>query len=168
MADSPELTPGRTWDVMKGVQFQHISYINSKTAYVALYTPTQSYKWRLTQNTWYNYNGWLVLADVQIRNRRVNHIQIVSPEGLRPEPITVRDMSLHLSPEYDVRSEGLYGVTARFMMGGNQYSQGRIRIRWSNIDEEYFASSDIGRCGEYCEIGYSLPKGSHDVCIVVL
>lgn len=168
MADSPELRPGNVWNVMNGVRFQHIKYIDSSHAYVALYVGAKSYKWVLTQKTWYEYDGWRVYADVQIRNRRVNHIQVVSPSGLRPTPISIDNYDVLLSPELDDSSNGLYGVKVRFLMGGNEYSQGRIRIRWGNVDEEYFASTDIGRCGEYCEIGFQLPIGTHEVCAIVI
>lgn len=164
-----ELTQGQSWDVTVGIRFEHIKFINERQAYVALNIGSKSYKWRLTQHTWYEYGGWRIWAGVNPRGARINNIYLIPPTGFKATtPISVEYLELQISSEFDDTAKGLYGITAMFYIGGDLNSEGKIKITWGKYGSETFDVADYALQLGQNEIGNSLPPGTHNICVVTV
>lgn len=164
-----ELTQGQSWDVTAEIRFEHIKFINERQAYVALYIGSKSYKWRLTQHTWYEYGGWRIWAGVNPSGARVNNIYLIPPTGFKATtPIAVEYMDVKLAPDFDIASKQLYGISVLFYIDGDTGSTGKIKITWGKYGSETFDVADYALQIGQNEIGNSLPPGTHNICVVAV
>lgn len=154
-----ELTPGQSWvvpDIKEYIKITHVKYIDSTRAYVNIRIGAKDYGLSIYQNVWYTVGNIQFRGDVQIRDKRLNHICVGVPVI---EPTLQIDQILtELSPAGDIPQYDRYGVYLEIRVSGS--GKGSLKINWGT-DHSETKTGIIA--GNYAYI-YNLPPGTHNVC----
>ena len=78
-------------------------------------------------------------------------------------------MEVRLYPSADIPSEGKIGIEISFYLySPNPSEEGKIRIQWGNVETEIIAVADWAVSLGHNKIGYSMPPGTHRICVDVV
>lgn len=156
-----ELTPGQSWvvpDIAQYVQIVNARWIDSSHAFVHIYIGNEQYGIPITQRVWYDVGGIKFNADVQIRNKRVNHIMIQVPDSWVASQLEIQDISIELDPIGDIPEHNRSGIALTV----NLYGDGskNLKINWGTDHSE----TKLGLTGTSYTFYQNLPVGTHNIC----
>ena len=154
-----ELTPGQSWvipGITEYIKITHARYIDSTRAYVNIQIGTQEYGLEIYQNRWYTVGNIQFKGDVQIRNKRLNHICVNVPV-IEPS-LQIDRVLTELSPAGDLPQYNRYGVYLEIHVSG--VGKGSLKINWGTDHSE--TKTGIV-AGNYAYV-YNLPIGTHNIC----
>lgn len=159
-----ELRPGQSW-VVPGisvyVKITHARWVDSSHSFVKIQIGDKQYGVPVTQKVWYNVGDIQFNADVQIRLKRLNHIQVNVPDSWGKQLLDITAMDVIQIPADNVPSLNRYGVGIGMRLEGSGTKN--LKIDWGTD----YSETKTGLIAGFYEFKETLPPGTHNVCAVL-